>query len=282
MQLASTDGVTVALHDLGGRGDPLLIAHATGFCGQVYAPLAAELAGHFRVWALDFRAHGDSSAPVGRDADGSWPGLHWHKMADDFDAAVDELGGGPLAVFGHSLGGACALLAEARRPGLLRWAHVFEPIVFPSGFEGPHTPPLAEAAARRRRVFPARGDAMMRYASKPPLGLLRADCLHAYVTHGFRELPDGTVELKCSPEHEAAVFRGTGAITNDDITAVWVPVTVSTGTAEDTPANLAEGQVASLPNARLVRLAGLGHFGPLQDPVTVATHVLATARDAGA
>ena len=33
LQVASTKGVTVAVHDLGGEGDPLLIAHANGFCG---------------------------------------------------------------------------------------------------------------------------------------------------------------------------------------------------------------------------------------------------------
>ena len=64
MRIASTDGVTVAVHDLGGDGEPFLICHATGFCAQAYTPMAARLAERHHVWGLDFRGHGDTPAPV--------------------------------------------------------------------------------------------------------------------------------------------------------------------------------------------------------------------------
>ena len=38
----STDGVTLAVHDLGGDGPPLLLCHATGFHGRVWTALAGE------------------------------------------------------------------------------------------------------------------------------------------------------------------------------------------------------------------------------------------------
>src|SRR5689334_18157382 len=147
----------VAVHDLGGAGAPLLLCHATGFCGRAYEPLAAELADRFHVWALDFRGHGDSSAPEGER-------FHWDGMADDLLAAIDVIATGPIAVFGHSLGGGVAMLAEQRRPATLRWAYLFEPIVVPAvegtGFAGPNI--MSSAARRRRPTFPSKAAALHR------------------------------------------------------------------------------------------------------------------------
>ena len=76
----SSGGVRVAVHDLGGPdaiGDHdsavLLFAHATGFCGRVWEPVAAALTHRFRCLALDFRGHGVSELP-----DGCQPGLVVH------------------------------------------------------------------------------------------------------------------------------------------------------------------------------------------------------------
>ena len=40
---ASSDGVSVALHDLGGDGPPLVFVHATGFHGRCYRRIAERL-----------------------------------------------------------------------------------------------------------------------------------------------------------------------------------------------------------------------------------------------
>ena len=273
MRLPSSDGVTVAVHDLGGRGEPLLISHATGFCGRAYEPLAAMLAGRFHVYALDYRGHGESTTPD-RDA------MHWHRIADDLATAVTAISSEPIGVVGHSMGGACALLVEHRAPGTFRWAYVFEPIVMPFGFSNAErSSEIASGAARRRAVFANRGEAMLRYAERPPLSTLRADCLRAYVEHGFRDLPDGTVTLRCEPTTEAAVFAGSGDITIDDIRDVDIPVTVATGAvlAEFSPAVLGETQAAAMRAARLERHDDLGHMGPLQDPPAIAARVIAAA-----
>src|SRR3954462_1894529 len=105
MRVSSTNGVTVAVHDMGGAGDapPLLIAHATGFSGPCYQQLAAALVERFHVWAIDFRGHGDSSEPD--DGDYAWTG-----MADDLLAATDAVGVERWYGFGHSLGGGVLFL----------------------------------------------------------------------------------------------------------------------------------------------------------------------------
>jgi pimeloyl-ACP methyl ester carboxylesterase len=274
-EVASTDGVTVALHDLGGRGEPLLVCHATGFCGRAYGPLANELAAHFHVWAVDFRGHGDSTAPDGDRFD-------WRAIADDLDAALAVVTRDPIALFGHSLGGGVALLTELRRPGTLRWAYLFEPIVLPAARPPAETDPLSVSARRRKPAFPSRAEALWRYAGRPPLEELRAGSLAAYVEHGFADLPDGTVTLKCTPEHEALTFEADGKPALDGLPAITTPITVAIGTTERgwSPAMFGPEVARALPNARLEHFPTVGHFGPLQDPVTIAAAIVAFSRGA--
>ena len=144
MRTPSTNGVSVAIHELAGSaGHPLvLIAHATGFHGMVWAPLATRLADRFRLYALDFRGHGDSLPP--RSGDFSWTGF-----ADDVAAVVDGLGLDRPFGLGHSKGGAALLLAEQHRPGTLRSMYLFEPIVFPTDTRAAAAPKKADKPAPR-------------------------------------------------------------------------------------------------------------------------------------
>lgn len=269
LRVPSTNGVTVAVHDLGGDGPPLLVAHANGFCGGAYAPFAAELAAHRHVWALDFRGQGWSTPP--RDGVFAWDGT-----ADDVLAVVEALGGGPIDAVGHSLGGAALVRAEARRPGTLRRAYLFEPIVVPGG-RSPRGNPMAVAARKRRHEFASRADALRSYAGRPPLGYLRADCLAAYVLHGFKELDDGTARLRCAGEHEARMFEATGSITTEDATKVDVPVVVARGALAEGwggPAAFSPAVAEALPQGRLSEHPLLGHFGPLEHPPQIAADAL--------
>lgn len=266
MRVPSTDDVSLELHDLGGGGPALLIAHATGFCAGAYRPLAARLAERFHVWAVDFRVHGDSTAPTDGD-------LTWRGMADDVLAVVDALGGGPVLGFGHSMGGACLMGAELRAPGTLRSAYLYEPIIVPEDFDAqPGGNPLADSARRRRPGFASRLDALARYAGRPPLGAFRADALAAYVEHGFADAPDGSVVLKCEPEREAAVFEAAGKPRIADMGAIATPTVVAFGARDPGPgpADFAPVVADTLPSATLWRYAHLGHFGPFQDPETIA------------
>lgn len=268
VSIASSDGVTIRLHELGGEGPTLLVAHATGFCAGAYLPFARRLADRFRVVGMDFRAHGASTRP----AEGN---LAWSAMIDDVLAVVDHLGGGPLAAFGHSMGGACLLGAELRRPGILERAFVFEPIVIPAAINVATSPGdnfLAESARRRRSTFPSREEALARYASRRPLDRFRADVLHAYVTHGFADADDGSIVLRCRPEDESATFDAPAKPSVEDMAAVDVPVVVAVGD-QDTgpgPAMWCPPLAETLPAGRLRRYAHLGHFGPFQDPDTIA------------
>jgi len=266
----STDGVELALHQLGGSGPDLIICHATGFHGLAYAPLARALAASFTVWAIDFRGHGASTAPASGD-------FAWTGMAQDLLTCVDEIGSGSVRAVGHSLGGAAILLAELARPGTIDGAYLFEPIAFPKDhLASRKANPMSGPARRRREVFESRRAALERYNSRPPLNELRLDALAAYVEHGFVDLADGSVTLACRPEHEARTFESDEKLTIDRLDGLAIPLWVGAGRSDGSPgpAAFAPMIAAAVSGARLIDYEDLGHFGPLEDPDRIAADII--------
>lgn len=270
--IRSTDGVDIAVHELGGHGPGLLISHATGFHGRCYAPMAETLAERFCAVAFDYRGHGDTPHPGGH--------VDWERYGDDAVAmgeAMAEAFGGPVAAFGHSMGGACLLMAAHRHPGLFSRLVVFEPIVFPPlGIRPPgDESPLAAGARRRRAVFPSFEAAIENYASKPPLGGFTRAALEAYVRFGFRLGEDGQVHLKCRPETEAQTFEGGGGHRTWGVLAeIETPVLVIAGKVEPMqPSNIAAGVAEMLPNGTYLERPELDHFAPMTHPAELAALV---------
>jgi pimeloyl-ACP methyl ester carboxylesterase len=273
----STDGVRVAVHDLGGPDDPsapvLLFSHATGFHGLVWAPMAAGLTDRFRCLAIDYRGHGMSEMPPGTS-------LAWSGMGDDAEAVLGSDLIGPASVVhgvAHSMGGAALVLAAARRPGSVRSMWLYEPVIPPPGLlpaaDAPN--PMADAAARRRASFASYDEAVANYAAKPPLNQLHPDALAAYVRGGFAPQADGGVTLRCTPATEAAVFRRAGD------SGAWaalagldMPVALAVGRSEEYgPVAFASPALEHLRHGTLVERRDLGHFGPLEDPAGIARDV---------
>ncbi|HJR24326.1 MAG TPA: alpha/beta hydrolase [Acidimicrobiales bacterium] len=275
--IRSSGGTPLAVHELGGRGRPTLLCHATGFHGAVWEPFARALPDDLERWAVDFRGHGASVVPPEHPLD-------WGGFRDDVLAVVDgiDLPPGRVLGVGHSMGGAALVLAEQARPGTFAGLWLFEPIVPPPGWlpgrDDPERPnPMADTAIRRRAEFPSAGAALANYASKPPLDRLRADALHAYVRHGFVPLtedPAGPVRLACRPEDEARVFRGAPAHNGfARLGEVRCPVVIACGEEPAGPRSFVEPVVDALPEGRLHLFTGLGHFGPLEAPDLVAAAV---------
>jgi pimeloyl-ACP methyl ester carboxylesterase len=269
-QVRSTDGVVLALHDLGGDGEPLLLVHATMFCGRVWEPVAAHL-GRFHCFAPDLRAHGRSPLPA------SGAPLDWPAIATDVLATVDHLGVERPRAVGHSMGAACLLLAELARPGTFDALWLYDPVVRPSpAVIGPSETTLAAGARRRRATFPSRDAAYHNFSAKPPLDRAVPAARRAYVDHAFEALPDGSVTLCCRPEVEAEIYE-LGALHGayDRLGEVGCPVTVAHGFPEEgRPSTWAPDIAARLPAGREVAFAHLSHFGPLEEPATVAAAVL--------
>ena len=283
LRIPSSDGVVVAVHEFGGAPDapPLLLSHATGFHAHCYEPVARRLTSRFRVYALDFRGHGETRAPEGWRVD-------WQRFGDDAVAVSRAIApeGGLIGV-GHSMGGAALLIAAHREPDLFDHLVLFEPIAIPD--DGPAVPmdehPIVVGARRRRRVFDSFDDARANFSDKLPLAVMVPEVLRAYVEHGFRlvtSLDDrpGGVELRCPPEIEAGIF------TTSRDNGVWAllpeiatPTTVVTGYIDDQqPSGRCEAIADRLPHARYVFLPHQSHLGPFSHPDEFADLVLAELR----
>jgi pimeloyl-ACP methyl ester carboxylesterase len=273
------DGLGIAVYDFGGWGRDLLLVHATGFCAEVFTPLARDLVASFHCWGLDLRAHGKSDRPP----DGNFA---WSGFATDVLAVVDHLGLSSAAGFGHSCGGASLLLAEQARPGTFRSLYCFEPVVFPvpAGGEPPwfEDNPLTVGARRRRDSFPTAEDAFVNFSSKPPFSDLDPEVLCCYVEAGFEPVPaaeggDGrAIRLRCRREDEAMAYAfgaSHGAFAR--LGEIECPVALACGERTDAfgPSFL-EADAARLRRPTIEILPDLGHFGPLQQPTAVATSVV--------
>lgn len=104
-------GLTLSYLDRGGSGRLLIALHGHWFEGETYAPLAAVLAPHWRLVALDQRGHGhsDHAATYTRD-----------DYIGDIAALLDHLGATDVVLLGNSLGGVNAYQYAARHPGDVR------------------------------------------------------------------------------------------------------------------------------------------------------------------
>ncbi len=256
----STDGVEVAVHDSGGPGHPLVAVHGTGMVARMWEPVLRALpADALRVLYVDLRGHGASRTPAGvsfRDV----------CMVADLAAVVDAYALDGAWVAAHSMGAAAALLTSLERPGAFAKVFAFEPIIFRREPDfGGALPDFVEGVRRRRAKFASRGEAIERYASRPPLDVLDPETLAAYVECGFVDDPSGGVRLACEPDVEARVFAEFLDRGFDRLGELCVEVVVGAGSV-GRPDRVGEPpwrEIADrIPNARYHCFDGVDHFGP--------------------
>ena len=243
----------------------VLFSHATGFHGRVFDPVASALISTHHCITFDYRGYGDSTCPP------DWQ-VEWAGYGDDALAAARHAAHqGPIIGAGHSMGGAALVMAALREPQLFRALVLFEPIIFPltppDQLRGGPSP-LVDGARRRRAVFASFEEALANYSSKPPLSIFDAAALRAYVMFGFKPQPDGSVALKCLPEHEARTYEtGANHETWNELGKLTVPTWVISGADMPmSPASIAPAIADQIPNSTFVRHEHLTHFGPMQDP----------------
>ncbi len=274
--ITSLDGVTIAMHDFGGTGSPVLLSHATGFHAHCWEPVAHALNSHHHVVGLDHRGYGDAETVDPATMTWDQYGLDALAAARDLYAEHNE----PIIGIGHSMGGASLLMAAHSEPHLFKALFVFEPIVFPppdpDAGERPSSP-LPAGARKRRSRFPSFEAAIENYAAKPPMAAFNAVAREAYVRHGFKPTPDGDIELKCLPEHEARTYE-TGGISGawDSLPSITTPVWVLSGAiAPFQPSTFAITVAERIPGSTYVRWDEVGHFGPLEKPELISQYVTA-------
>jgi pimeloyl-ACP methyl ester carboxylesterase len=201
-------GVEIALLDWGGAGPLAVLHHANGFCAALWDPVARALRDEFRVIAMDARGHGDSSKPEGDDH------YRWEAFGRDLAAvaaalAAEHADGRVALGLGHSFGGTSMLMAAAERRDLFQRLVLVDPVMRPRIADAERaTRPrqLSEGARARRRVFESRDVARELWHRKPLFARWQPESFDLYLEEGLADRDDGQVELKCSPEAEAAVF----------------------------------------------------------------------------
>jgi pimeloyl-ACP methyl ester carboxylesterase len=105
--ITTDDGVTIHLR-IGGQGPAVVLLHGFGDTGDMWAPLAADLARDHTVVVPDLRGMGLSSHPAG--------GYDKRTQAADVRAVLTHLGLERAAVVGHDLGTMVAYAYAARYP----------------------------------------------------------------------------------------------------------------------------------------------------------------------
>lgn len=262
----TVNDVTLAVTDHGSAraGDvrPLVLAHATGFCGEVWRPFVGELRERFRVVTLDQRGHGDSDKP-----DRAYV---WADFVNDLAGVIDGLGMSEVYAVGHSKGGAAVAGVAAHFPGRIARAMLLDPVLMPAiavAGDGPSNF-LAEGARRRRMIWDSRQQMLDSFAARPPFDVWRRDFLEAYVEGGTFVRDDGRVELKCPGEIEARVYEGGARSASlDFLQHVTIPtLLVSGGKSGTLPPERARQAAQLLANGRLEILPGVGHFVPMEAP----------------
>ena len=268
---AAGDGEMAGI-ELGPENRPIdvVFLHANGFNALAYRSILSPLAAEMRILAVDQRGHGLSrltADPEGRS--------NWELFRDDLLGLLEVIGGPPVVLSGHSMGCCVSLLAAIEQPDRIKRMAFFDPVIMPRGMglqlKAGTTPPqdsgLLQGALRRRAVFDSKAAVIASYEGRGAFRSWTKAELVDYVEDGFRERPEGGVELTCSPLWEAANFASHAHDPWPALDHFPRPIRIfraeegSTARIDDDlPALLARG------NIQVETVPGTTHFLPMERP----------------
>lgn len=274
--------ITLHLLDWGNNGPPLLLAHSTFLCARSWAPMVASLADRFHVMALDLRGHGDSDKPE--------EGYTWDLMAADLAGVMEALDLQDTLLVGHSRGGGVTILGAALQAHRVKSVVLIEPTIpFRRTADAPRgqneRAGLNDRARRRRAVWLDRQTIFDSYSQRDTFAGWRPEALWAYLDGGFRNREDGQVELKCTPEIEAAYYEATISVDPWEMVArMTFPVLLVAGETSWV-AGRGAAQVerfrSIIPHVKYKVVQEAGHFIPQQKPEETARLVVQFAQEVG-
>lgn len=265
----SAHGLGLRIWELGAGqtdGPPVLLLHGYLDHGLTWAEVARQLPGR-RLLAPDQRGFG------GSDGVGVGGAFHFPDYVADLDALVDALGGGPVDLVGHSMGGTVAGWFAGARPDRVRRLAIVEGLGPPQGDEDSalerlrlfldgsrRAPPVpvvqdeAHAAARLRRKNPRLGEAHAALLAREGTVPTEDGAARRWSFDRRHMVRSPT------PFREAWFAQALAAIT--------APTLVVWGTEGWFPPEVQARRMAMLPAARQVVLEG-GHMLPYEAPVAL-------------
>ncbi len=195
------NGLTFAVREWGTPGAPMVVCvPGTGLSSALFAGVEARMASRWHGFSIDRRGTGLSDKPA--------TGYDFHDFAGDLIALTEALDVHDALGMGHSAGGSDVLLAAGTEPGRWRALMAMEPTL-----QDPRTPPSEppdpaewqeayERTLRRRSSFPSFEAAFQRYRQAPVYSRANPEVLREYLGHAFETHVDGSVTIRCQPEHE--------------------------------------------------------------------------------
>ena len=252
------------------RAPDLVFLHANGFNARAYRTILAPLANDLRILALDQRGHGATALATDR------PRTSWLDLKDDLLAFLEAMQIDRVALAGHSMGGTVSLFAAAEAPSRVRALALFDPVIRPPGpassvsREAMQASPMIAGALKRRRSFPSRRMAVLGYRGRGAFRTWTEAMLADYVAAGFRDAPDGEVELACTPEWEVSNYLNQDHDSWAAFDRTVCPIRILRA-EHDSPGRI-DGHTEALTATGRIgidTIAGTTHFLPMERPELV-------------
>jgi pimeloyl-ACP methyl ester carboxylesterase len=236
-------------YDVAGAGPLVILVPGMGDLRAAYRFLAPALrAAGYRVACTDLRGHGDSDATFSSYGD--------QETADDVTALIGDLGG-PAVIVGNSMAAGSAVLAAARRPGLVSGLVLVGPFV-----RNPAVGAVRRSALRVAMAPPWAAIFWKSYLPKLYAGRKPAD---------FGQYRDQVAASLRRPGYVKAfsqTTRTSHAAAEARLADVTAPVLVVMGEQDpDFPDPRAEADwIASALHAEVVMVPEAGHYPQSQRP----------------
>ncbi len=234
---------------------PMVLLHGGGANAHWWDHLAPRFADRFRVWALDFRGHGDSEHPEEHEAGA---------FQDDLEALLDWIGARDVVLVGHSMGAHVTLDHVSRHPETRAAV-----LIDPARGGRPRSKRRAHLALRLKRSYRSREEAIDRFRFLPPSDHCSEALRVAIATASVREEEDGRYGYKFDPAWFALPPRD-----RPDPAQIACPTLVVRGGESGILSREgAEKLVEEIPGARLCEIAGAGHHVLLDTPEALAAAI---------
>jgi pimeloyl-ACP methyl ester carboxylesterase len=258
------------VHDFGGDGAGIHLAHANGFPPGTYKSFAETLTKHYHV--------------IGIPARPLWPGslptdvLNWHVLAEDLIKGLNALDLKKIIGIGHSMGGTYTMLAAISQPNLFIKLVLIDPVILPPSklrvlkwmrrLGLSKRQPLVQGALHRRRTWPNNETCYNHWRSKTFFKNWSDESLWDYVKAGVYERGDGRVELVYSPEWEAHIFATPPTDIWDYVPQLRVKTIVIRGEYTNVFTLESENRMRTLlPNVEFHVIPNAGHLVPIESPI---------------
>ena len=265
MKTVQGNGLKINLAMWGGKGKPILCIHGITANCRCWDVMAAALAPHYQILAMDLRGRGRSEKPD--------RGYSLDHHIRDIDCLLDDLDIDQAVIMGHSLGAFIGLAFAAEFPDRI------DRLILVDGggdlskeqmdkvFIG-----IKPALDRLEMVFPSEAAYLIKM-SEPPYIQPWSPAIETYYRYEI-EPTEGGVRTNIQPAHiqeEAANIRKVACATfypkvNCKVLILRAPKGLQSQEDILLPEEVIGKMMAELPNARRFDVQGLNHYGIVFQP----------------